>query len=141
MDFQEPALAYHPSGKVLCMMRVHGVEQYLWSSESLDGGSTWSIPRRTDIWGFPAHLLVLRDGRILCSYGYRRPPYGVRACLSSDAGKTWDLRHEIIVRNDGINGDLGYPSSVELEDNVVLTVYYFSGEDGVSYIGGTIYQV
>ena len=41
----------------------------LWSD---DGGKTWTEPIATDIWGHPAHLLKLHDGRILCTHGYRR---------------------------------------------------------------------
>ena len=141
MDFQEPALTMLPSGKIICMMRVYGVEQYLWQSESLDGGNTWSIPKKTEIWGFPAHLLVLKDGRILCSYGYRRPPYGIRACISYDEGKTWDLKNEIIIRSDGLHGDLGYPSSIELNTGEILTVYYFHDSEGTRFIASSIYKI
>lgn len=144
MDFVEPALALLPDGKIICMLRVEKTEQYLWQTYSTDGGETWSTPKRTPIWGFPPQLLVLHDGRILCSYGYRRPPYGVRACLSEDGGKRWDLQNEIIIRNDGIHHDLGYPSSVELEPGKIFTAYYFHNKDsenGVRYIAGSIYTV
>ena len=55
---------------------------------SRDNGKTWSEPYETPLWGFPPHLLQLSDGRILCSYGYRRAPYGQRVCISDD-GITW----------------------------------------------------
>ncbi len=151
-NFDEPALCCLPSGKILCMIR-EDKQGYLYQSESLDNGETWSQPKRTDIWGYPAHLLSLRDGRVLCTYGYRRPPYGIRACLSYDEGRTWDLKDEIVLRSDGFHGDLGYPSSVELQDNQVLTVYYFHTEpiassgytdfhsQGIRFIAGTFYCV
>ncbi len=158
LSFEEPALCYLPSGKILCMMRQElGLaypQGYLYQSESLDNGETWSPPKRIDIWGFPANLLPLRDGKLLCTYGYRRPPYGVRACLSYDEGKTWDLRNELVLRSDGFYTDLGYPSSIELEDNQILTVYYFHTQpttpppydyftrtDGIRFIAGTFYSV
>ena len=28
-------------------------------------------------------------------------PFGVRACVSSDCGQTWDLANEVILRMDG----------------------------------------
>lgn len=50
-------------------------------SESEDGGRTWTLPHRlrtTDgtegVWGLPSHLLRLRDGRLLMTYGHRRAP-------------------------------------------------------------------
>jgi len=71
----------------------------------------------------PPHLLQLSDGRILCTYGYRRPPFGQRACISDD-GITWKKENEIILRDDAFNKDLGYPVSVELEPGKILSVYY-----------------
>ncbi len=97
---------------------------YLWQTESEDAGKTWSVPHQTRLWGRPPHLLRLHDGRLLASYGYRREPFGARACLSPDGGKTWDVAHEIVLRDDAPNGDLGYASSVQLDEATVLTVYY-----------------
>ena len=45
---------------------------------SEDDGFSWTPPKWTNIWGYPAELIPLKDGRYLMIYGYRRPPYGVR---------------------------------------------------------------
>ncbi len=140
LSFVEPTFSLLPSGKILCIMREIA-KGGLYQCESLDNGNSWSIPTNLDMWGFPANLLVLKDGRVLCAYGYRRPPYGVRACLSYDKGETWDLKNEIIIRSDGFHRDLGYPSSVELKDNQILTAYYFHTGEGIRYIAGTFYKV
>ena len=92
------------------------------------------------MWGYPCHLLRLSSGRILCTYGYRREPFGVRAAVSEDEGETWDMDHEIVIRDDGLHRDLGYPASIQLQDGRILSVYYFHGEDGVRYIGGSVYR-
>jgi len=92
-------------------------------TESTDGGRTWSEPHPI-CYGFPSHLLRLRDGRLLMSYGFRRPPYGNRARISSDHGKTWS--DERVISADGKDGDLGYPSTIELADGTLLTVWYES---------------
>ena len=63
-----------------------------------------------DIWGYPPHLLKLRDGRILCSYGHRRDPLGVQAVISADGGRSWDLDHRAILRGDGETMDLAIRS-------------------------------
>ena len=130
VSFTEPHILQLPSGRVIIMIRVeprsHGnqdVRSTLWESYSDDGGSTWVKPFETPLWGLPPHLALLSDGRVLCTYGYRRSPFGERACLSSD-GIHWDLRDEVILRDDAPNGDLGYPASIELEPGIVLTVYY-----------------
>lgn len=91
-------------------------------SESTDGGRTWSQPHPIGVWGLPSHLLRLQDGRLLMTYGHRRPPFGNQARLSTDHGKTWG--HAMTLSADGTGGDLGYPSSVELADGTLLTVWY-----------------
>lgn len=91
-------------------------------SESTDGGKTWTEPHSIGVWGLPSHLLRLRDGRLVMSYGHRRPPYGNQARISTDNGKTWG--EAMIISGDGIGGDLGYPSTVELEDGTLLTIWY-----------------
>ena len=66
------------------------------------------------------------DGRLLMSYGHRREPLGNQARLSTDQCRTWS--EPIILCGDGA-GDLGYPSTVELADGTLLTVWY--DEQGV----------
>lgn len=91
-------------------------------SESTDGGKTWSVPHAIGVWGLPSHLLRLRDGRLLMTYGHRRPPFGNQARISADNGKTWG--EAMIISGDGVGGDLGYPSTVELADGSLLTIWY-----------------
>jgi hypothetical protein len=78
-----------------------------------------------NIGGNPPSLVALPDGRLALTYGYRLKPCGVRARLSSDEGRTWGP--EIILRDDGLTGDLGYPRSVVRPDGKTVTVYYFNG--------------
>lgn len=90
-------------------------------SESTDGGKTWSEPHAI-CFGLPSHLLRLRDGRLVMTYGHRRQPFGNQARLSTDNGRTWG--EPALISGDGIGGDLGYPSTVELPDGTLLTVWY-----------------
>ena len=87
-----------------------------------NGGKTWSEPHNIGVWGLPSHLLRLKDGRLLMSYGHRSKPYGNQARVSADHGKTWSDR--IIVSGDGAGHDLGYPSTVQIEDGSLVTVWY-----------------
>ena len=91
-------------------------------SESSDGGRTWTEPHSIGVWGLPSFLTRLSDGRLLMSYGHRRPPFGNQARLSSDDGKSWS--EPLMISTDGAGGDLGYPSTVELEDKSLLTIWY-----------------
>ncbi len=128
--FGEPHVAQLPSGRVLMMLRSTAVpyndesdDNYLWMTYSDDGGATWAPAVQTGLWGFPPHLLVLSDGRVVCTYGHRRAPYGQRACIS-DHGMTWDVRREVVLRDDADNIDLGYPATIEISPGRLLTVYY-----------------
>ena len=85
--------------------RIYALE--VWSE---DGGRTWTQPLETAFQGYPNHLLKLRDGRIVCSFGYRRKPMGVRALISEDGGATWGPRARVRAagrRRDGIDGVAG----------------------------------
>jgi hypothetical protein len=90
--------------------------------ESTDGGRTWTQPHTIGVWGLPSHLLRLRDGRLLMTYGHRRAPFGNLARVSDDKGQSWS--EPLVISDDGTSIDLGYPSTVELSDSSLLTVWY-----------------
>ena len=71
--------------------------------------------------GSPPHLVELDGGEVVTVYGYRKIPFGERARVSFDSGDTWS--EEIVLSDDAPMGDLGYPSSVTVGDDL-LTVYY-----------------
>lgn len=91
--------------------------------ESSDGGASWSDP--SPLLGYgetDAHLLALRDGRILCTYNNMNVPFGIVGMLSQDGGRTWDKEHPVfLARAWGPAG--GWPSSVQLTDGSIVTVY------------------
>jgi hypothetical protein len=149
VHFLEPSLARLRNGRLISTLRTRGEGKgaderrsdeggdvgtvrahygHVFQTVSDDNGATWSPVVQTPIWGFPSHVLELRDGRLLCTYGYRRAPYGVRAVLSLDGGQTWDMANEIVIRDDGGASDLGYPVSIELPGGRVLVAYYFNQE-------------
>ena len=123
-QFHEPHVIELNDGALLCLIRYHYPNGGLgiYKSVSRDGGRTWSTPEDMDIHGSPPHLLRHSSGAIVLTYGWRHAPYGQRARISRDDGATWS--DEIILRDDGPDGDLGYPCSVELPGGDILTVYY-----------------
>ncbi len=115
--------------------------KFIEAYRSLDNGKTWKYEGQPapETGGNPPHLIQLRDGRLVLVYGYRLEPYGIRARISSDQGKTWS--NEIVLRKDGGNWDLGYPRSAERPDGKVVTVYYFNQAAGKErFIGATIWD-
>lgn len=116
-------------GRVLLQIRNHNRANHHETLESVstDGGKSWSVPRAIGVWGYPSHLLRLRDGRLLMTYGHRRKPLGVQARVSADHGRRWS--DPLIVSADGTSSDLGYPSTVELDDGTLVTVWYEAMKD------------
>ena len=145
LDFNETEIFDLPNGKVIAMFRSAvpaskghrdssaGQGTNLYQSFSDDGGTHWTPFERTPIWGYPAQLILLKSGKLLCTYAHRRHPYGVRACLSSDLGKTWDYENEKIIRDDSLPGLVHYPTSTQLNDGTILTAYTVSKIPRIPY--------
>jgi len=128
----EPHIVELASGKLLVMVRNEPKDRsqcFLLQSESTDGGNTWTPLNSTGIWGYPPHLIQLKNGFVLAVYGYRLDPFGQRACISRDEGKTWDLENQVVLTG-ALGPDMGYPSSVQLNDDSILTVYYQHEKQG-----------
>jgi sialidase-1 len=142
--YDEPHAAILPPDRWLVLYRMDTTDDYLTLMASDNGGARWRWPVPTPMRGHPAHLLRLRSGALLCVYGYRHPPFGIRGSVSYDGGWTW--QPEFVLRDDGGDTDLGYPASVELPDGKILTVYYFNhtgsgGRPEDVFVAGTVFTV
>jgi len=114
-------------GTVLAVLRVHdsslpgGITIY--HTRSTDKGKTWSKPERLpDLLGAPGHLLQHSSGAVIMVYGRRVNRMGQYARISRDGGLTWS--EDIAISPEPPNADHGYPSTVELSDGSLFTVYY-----------------
>lgn len=136
--FSEPSSTQTVKGTVLMVSREENVG-HIYISTSIDNGVTWGLPRELPVYGFPSHCLALKDGRVVIVYGRRRAPFGIRAIVSDDDGKTWGK--EILIRDDLPNNNLGYPSVIEYQPNKLFTAYYGETPDGVTCIQGTFFNV
>jgi len=125
-EYHELHAVQAANGRIVVHIRNHNPRNQgeTLQAESSDGGRTWTTPHPIGVWGLPSHLLRLRDGRLLMTYGYRRAPFGNQARHSTDHGATWS--EPIVISGDGAGVDLGYPSTVELEEGQFLTVWYES---------------
>ena len=132
-NYHEPHVVELPSGRLLGMIRIEnhsgkelkgaGIPSFsMMRTESDDGGRTWATAKPLGFHGSPPHLLRHNSGVLILTYGYRQAPFGQRAAFSRDDGATWD--HDWIVRDDGPDWDLGYPSTVELDDGSLFSACY-----------------
>ncbi len=123
-DYHELHAVQAPSGRLIVQIRNENMQDdnHTLQSESEDGGKTWSVPHLIGVWGTPSHLLRLKSGNLLMTYGHRRAPLGNQARLSRDEGRTWS--EPMVISGDGITGDLGYPSTAQLEDGSLISVWY-----------------
>jgi hypothetical protein len=131
----EHMLCRTKSGRLMIMVRTEpgawygpGLEGAAVQIISEDEGKTWSRPEATPIPSLasPLHLLTLRDGRLLCTFGTRKDPAYVGVCVSHDEGRTWDWANRKVITEDLRPYDCGYPSTAELPDGTLVTVYYNS---------------
>ena len=121
-------------GRLIVHLRNENKTDYgeTFQSESDDGGKTWSEPHSIGVWGLPSFLTRMRDGRLLMSYGHRRAPLGNQARFSYDHGRTWSA--PLLISADGAKTDLGYPSTVELANGSLLTVWYEQMRDSTQAV-------
>ncbi len=133
-NYFEPHVVEFERGRFLGLIRIQdwkkqgglqkaGITSFsMAQTRSDDGGVTWSKAEPLNFHGSPPHVFRHSSGVLICVYGYRREPYGERVMLSYNDGDTW--HYHFILRDDGPDIDLGYPSSVELSDGSILSVYY-----------------
>lgn len=144
--FYEPGIARTTDGRIVALLRervgVFGNNPpggYLYFTESEDGGATWSPYKRTEVWGYPADLVTLKDGSILNIYGHRKDPMSVKVVVSED-GRSWKEQNASVLY-DAPNYDtrdlkastgaidtgyrhIGYPSACVLDDGTVLAIFH-----------------
>jgi len=152
INWIEPGMTRLENGKLVCLMRTHfmprGRIDNMWFTYSEDDGITWSALERTSLWGFPADILQLQDGRVLAVYGYRKAPWGVRGCVSED-GLMWDIANEFTIREGGVAmppegtetrsfqeqvlfaqyWHIGYPTVAQLEDGTIVAAFHEYSDD------------
>ena len=138
-QWHEPYAAQMPDGSLLGSIRVHvntpEIRPFtIYLTRSYDGGRTWTEASPTGISGSPPHLLVHSSGAVILTYARRDDHPGEYARISYDNGSTFG--NEIPLDNRAEDWDLGYPSTAELSDGSLITVYYqkLPGDDYCSIL-------
>lgn len=132
----ETSIYETPRGDLVAFVRTEQFGDHTLIARSTDGGKsfTWSD---SGFQGHPHYALRLPDDRVLLVYGYRHAPFGIRARVLDAECTNASLAEELVLREDGGNGDLGYPWATMISKNRALVVYYFNKADGTRHIAGT----
>ena len=84
--------------------------------------------------------LTVQAEELVAGYTGLRAPAGVRARVLDPECTQFDGM-EIVIRDDGGNGDLGYPWATMISKNRALVVYYFNRDDKTRHISGTFLEI
>ncbi|MCK4591668.1 MAG: exo-alpha-sialidase, partial [Candidatus Latescibacteria bacterium] len=153
-DYSETAVLALDDNHIIAVMRsrqangVYGTGEALFQTHSKDGGATWSTPQRLTLdQQHPADLIRLQDGSLLLTYGNRidgnrvveaniaegdhiadgdaiKSHNGAKILVSTDNGHTWGPEGGLAIYEGCISDDCGYPSSVQLDDGTIVSVFY-----------------
>ncbi len=121
----ETSLVETAANDLVAFSRSGGFKDHGVIVRSRDHGKTWEPWQNSGIIGHPYHALRLPDNRIFLTYGYRHEPYGVRARLLDPECRCLDSE-ELVIRDDGVSYDIGYPWSCLTTDGKVFVVYYIN---------------
>ena len=138
--FYEPNAIQLPDGRIICHLRAENEDESLFTlyqTVSDDNGVTWSKPVQIvrDDSGAPAHIFRHSSGVLISTFSHRSKPYGIWAVFSEDNGETWS--DEFVIAEGRDTDDLGYPSTIQLDNGELITVFYTREND---YVPAVIMQ-
>lgn len=138
IEYAEPSLLNYKNN-IIAFIRTHIDNEYGLTSisylkdikTSKNRDMIFSKPIFTDIKGYTLNPLILSNGKLLLTYGYRLKPYGVRGLIFDNPDDIFDIEkinykannEEIIIDSDMKSTDCGYPWCIE-NDGIIYAVYY-----------------
>jgi hypothetical protein len=141
VTFNEASAYETPKGDVVAFLRTANFDDHACIARSSDGGKTFQPWQDMGFKGHPLQATRLPDNRVLLVYGYRHPPFGIRARVLNAECTDFASAPEVVLRDDGGTTDIGYPWSVTLDGSRVLVVYYYNLANGPRHIAGTILEI
>ena len=139
-EFNETSIYETPKGDLVAFLRTANFNDRTCIARSSDRGKSFQW-KDAGFQGHPHHALRLPDKRVLLVYGFRHKPFGIRARVLNPECTNAATAPELILRDDGGSGDLGYPWATMVSDKRALVVYYFNRADGTRHIAGTFLEL
>lgn len=143
--FWDNRLAVDPAtGRMIGMFWTHNRElqqdvnaHVAWGSPD---GKSWTYPVDAGFAGQIPSPLVLPDGRVLAVYVHRHHPPSLRAVLSDDFGKTWDMAHELVFYEKELGQEAGMERARDIEDYYAdMRVWSFGHTEARRLPGGDVF--
>jgi len=127
----QPTLFFSGPGKIKMLTRSHQIG-YICTSESSDGGVSWTSARPTKLPNPNSSIdaINLKDGRILLVYNNSKENrYPLNVAISEDNGDTW--KNKLLLENDP--GEYSYPCVIQAKDGMVHISYTWNREN-IKYV-------
>jgi hypothetical protein len=140
-SFNETSLYITPKGDIVAFMRTADFGDHTVVARSTDGGKSFEPWVDSGFQGHPHFALRLPDDNVFLVYGYRHAPFGIRARILNPECTDFATAEEIVLRDDGTKGDLGYPWATMTADGKILVTYYFHDETENRHIAGTLLSI
>ena len=121
----QPSFAQRSDGTLVAFLRDNGKPKQIRTSESVDGGVTWSRAVSTDLPnpGSSVAVLQLKSGNwLLTCNDLKKGRHRLSAFLSQDEGRTWTIRRVINDIGEG-NGEVHYPTVIQSSDGIIHISY------------------
>lgn len=142
-----PSTVKTGDGKIIVAVRrrnPRNIEQPCWIDTyvSDNNARTWLFLSKVGVTGAhngnPPGLAILNDGRLACTYG-NRSIRKIVVRFSDDDGITWG--EELVIRENPLNHDIGYPQLVQNSDGDMVALYYIATDHHPhSYIEASIWN-
>jgi hypothetical protein len=139
--FNETSMYETPKGDLIAFMRTESFGDHTAIARSTNHGKSFQPWQDAGFQGHPHYALRLPGKQVLLVYGYRHPPFGIRCRVLDSECTDASSAPEIIIRDDGGSGDLGYPWATLISKHQALVVYYFNTRDGTRHIAGTFLSI
>ncbi|CAN5519355.1 hypothetical protein BH11PLA2_BH11PLA2_20150 [soil metagenome] len=136
IDFNEASIFETPKGDWVAFLRTQNHDDQTVLARSTDGGKSFQWAD-AGFRGHPHQALRLPDNHVLLVYGYRHKPFGIRARILNAECTDTATAPELVLRDDGGTGDLGYPWATLVDKDRALVCYYFNKANGTRHIAST----
>ena len=140
ITFNETSLHETPKGDLIAFTRTENFDDHTVIVRSTNSGKSFEPWQDSGFKGHPHSALRLPDQRVLLVYGYRHPRFGIRARVLNAECTDFAAAEEMVLREDGAGGDLGYPWAAMISKSRALVVYYFQLADGIRHIAGSVLE-